>query len=69
MSRFTQVTLKVKQQRLYKHWILSLSGNNLFDKEYDTHLTTFTDQTTFKSVMSGYLGAGRSVFAGVAYEF
>ncbi len=57
------------QQRLYKHWILSLSGNNLFDKKYDTHLATFTDQTTFKTVMTEYPGAGRSVFAGVAYEF
>lgn len=57
------------QQRLNKHWILSLSGNNLFDKEYDTHLATFTDQTTFKTSMTGYPGAGRSVFAGVAYEF
>jgi outer membrane cobalamin receptor len=57
------------QQRFYKHWILSLSGNNLFDQVYDTRLTSFTDQTTFKTVMSSYPGAGRSVFAGVAYEF
>lgn len=60
--------LKV-QQRLYKHWILSLSGINLFDKDYDTHLETFTDQTTWKTLPSTYPGAGRSVFAGVAYEF
>lgn len=57
------------QQRLYKHWVLSLYGNNLFDQEYDTHLQSFTDQTTFKTTMSRYPGAGRSVFAGVTYEF
>ena len=57
------------QQRLYKHWVLSLCGNNLFDQEYDTRLQSFTDQTTFKSTMSKYPGAGRSVFASVTYEF
>ncbi len=60
--------LKIKQ-RLYKHWTLSLSCDNLFDQEYDTHLSSFTDQTTFKTTMSAYPGAGRSVFAGVTYEF
>ncbi|MHB8138465.1 MAG: TonB-dependent receptor [Smithellaceae bacterium] len=57
------------EQRLFKHWILSLSGYNLFDKKYDTRLQSFTDQTTFRTTMSGYPGAGRSVFASVAYEF
>jgi iron complex outermembrane receptor protein len=57
------------EQRLYKHWILSLSGNNLFDKAYDTRLSSFTDQTTFKTTMNGYPGAGRSVFVALAYEF
>jgi len=57
------------EQRLYKHWLLSLSVSNLFDKEYDVHLATFTDQITNKTVMSSYPSAGRSVFAGVAYEF
>jgi iron complex outermembrane receptor protein len=57
------------QQCLYKQWILSLSGKNLFDKEYDTNLTTFIDQTTYKSVMCSYPGAGRSVFVSVSYEF
>ena len=68
LNSYWTADLKV-QQRLYKHWILSLSGNNLFDKEYDTHLTTFTDQPTFKTSPCMYPGAGRSVFAGVAYEF
>ncbi|MCX5854790.1 MAG: TonB-dependent receptor [Deltaproteobacteria bacterium] len=62
------------EQRLYKHWILSLSGNNLFDKAYDTYLATFTDRSKAstdpgRTVMCGYPGAGRSIFAGVAYEF
>jgi outer membrane cobalamin receptor len=63
------------EQRLYKHWILSLSGNNLFDKKYDTYLATFTVDSSkalkdpSRSAMCGYPGAGRSVFAGVAYEF
>ncbi|MCX5847288.1 MAG: TonB-dependent receptor [Deltaproteobacteria bacterium] len=68
LNSYWTADLKV-QQRLYKHWILSLSGINLFDKEYDTHLTTFTDQTTWKTSPAMYPGAGRSVFASVAYEF
>lgn len=57
------------QQRLFRQWILSLSVYNLFDEAYDTHLASFTDQTTYNTVLCGYPGAGRSVFAGVAYEF
>jgi outer membrane receptor protein involved in Fe transport len=57
------------EQRLYKHWILSLTVNNLFDKQYDVKLSSFTDQTTGQSIMCGYPGAGRSVFTGVKYEF
>ncbi|MFZ2395535.1 MAG: TonB-dependent receptor [Smithella sp.] len=57
------------EQRLYKHWILSLSGKNIFDKKYDTHLSIFTDQTTWDTSMCPYPGAGRSIFASVAYEF
>jgi iron complex outermembrane receptor protein len=68
LDSYWTTDLKI-QQRLYKYWILSLSGNNLFDKEYDNHLTTFTDQTTFKSSLCAYPGADRSVFAGVSYEF
>jgi iron complex outermembrane receptor protein len=68
LDSYWTADLKI-QQRLYKHWILSLSGTNLFDKEYDTHIGTFTDQTTAKTSVCTYPGAGRSVFAGVAYEF
>jgi outer membrane receptor protein involved in Fe transport len=57
------------EQRLHKNWILSLSGLNLFDKEYDTHLSSFTDYNTWKTSQCTYPGAGRSVFASVAYEY
>jgi outer membrane cobalamin receptor len=60
--------LKIKQ-RLYKHWIITLSGINLFDKKYDTRLATFTDQISSITSVAKYPGAGRSVFAGLAYEF
>ena len=68
LNSYWTADLKI-QQRLYKHWILSLSGINLFDKEYDTHLATFTDQTTWKTSPAMYPGTGRSIFASVAYEF
>jgi iron complex outermembrane receptor protein len=57
------------EQRLYKHWILSLSGVNLFDKRYDTRLATFTDQASFRTSAAMYPGTGRSVFAGLTYEY
>lgn len=57
------------QQRLFKNWIISLTVNNLLNQDYDTHLQSFTDQTTFKTTMSAYPGAGRSVFGNVSYEF
>ncbi|PKN10652.1 MAG: hypothetical protein CVU70_02450, partial [Deltaproteobacteria bacterium HGW-Deltaproteobacteria-5] len=57
------------EQRLFKHWVLSLAGYNLFDSPYDTRLQTFTDQTTFNTTMCGYPGRGRSVFGSVSYEF
>ena len=57
------------EQRLFKHWVLSIAGYNLFDMQYDTRLQSFTDQTTFKNTMCGYPGRGRSVFGSVTYEF
>jgi iron complex outermembrane receptor protein len=60
------------EQRLYKHWILSLSVLNLFDKEYDTRTQRFDDYNYTPSktdYAARYPGAGRSVFAGLAYEF
>ncbi|WP_435549012.1 TonB-dependent receptor plug domain-containing protein [Desulfobacterium sp. N47] len=68
MGSYWTADLKV-EQRLYEHWILSLSGNNLFDKDYDTHLSSFTDQSTFESKTTNYPGAGRSVFFNIKYEY
>ncbi|OPY93055.1 MAG: catecholate siderophore receptor Fiu [Syntrophaceae bacterium PtaU1.Bin231] len=68
LDSYWTVDMKV-QQRLYKHWLLTLSGNNLLDRAYDTHLTTFTNQATSRTTMCGYPGAGRSVFLSVAYEY
>lgn len=57
------------KQRLFKHWILSLTGRNIFNTVYDTNLGLFTDQNTYRTTMCGYPGAGRSFFAAVSYEF
>ena len=56
------------EQRLYNHWIITLQGSNLFDKGYETYAANFYDSTG-TATMSSYPGAGRSVFASVAYEF
>lgn len=67
ISPFWTADLKL-EQRLLGHWIVSLAGYNLFDEYYDTHMGTFTD-VTGNSTVSGYPGAGRSVFMNFAYEF
>lgn len=57
------------EQRLFEHLILTLQGNNLFDKGYTTYLTNFQDQTTLTTTRERYPGAGLSVFFSVAYEY
>ena len=57
------------EQRLYKHWLFSLQGNNLFDKGYTTYLLNFQDQSTSVTSRQGYPGAGRSVFFSASYEY
>ena len=56
-------------QKLFDHWILTLEGTNLFDKEYDTYNEYFFAQSTFVTTRSPYPGAGRSVFFSVSYEY
>lgn len=56
------------EQRLYKHWILTLQGNNLFDCDHETYITRFY-YSSGASALSAFPGAGRSVFADVKYEF
>lgn len=67
LKSYWTADLKV-EQRLFKHWVLSVSGTNLFNKDYDTYLGTFYDSTG-NGVICGYPGAGRSVFLNLAYEF
>lgn len=67
LKSYWTADLKV-EQRLFKHWVLSLSGTNLFNKDYDTYLGTFYDSTG-TGVICGYPGGGRSVFFNLAYEF
>jgi iron complex outermembrane receptor protein len=68
-------TLDMKlEQILYKNWIVTLTGGNLFDQPYDTYLATFTDRNKpaadpTRTSMCGYPGAGRSVFAAISYKF
>ncbi|MFH1350551.1 MAG: TonB-dependent receptor [Pseudomonadota bacterium] len=57
------------EQRLFEHWLLSLRGNNLFNKEYDTYAANFTNRTTRATTIEGYPGAGRSLFINLTYEY
>jgi outer membrane cobalamin receptor len=57
------------EQSPFKNWILSLKCNNLFDREYDTYTSSFTDQTTGISSIERYPGAGRSVFFNISYKY
>ena len=68
LDSYWTVDLKF-QQRLFEHWLLSLQGNNLLDKEYDTYLSSFTNWDTGVTTVEGFPGAGRSVFFSVAYEY
>ena len=56
-------------QRFRNHYVFSLAVSNLADVDYDTYMQSFTDQTTLTNSFCRYPGAGRSVFAGLAYEF
>lgn len=67
LPHYWTADLKI-EQRLYDHLILSFQGNNLFDKGYETYVANFTDSAG-TSTLSGYPGAGRSVFFSVTYEY
>ncbi|HSH13430.1 MAG TPA: TonB-dependent receptor, partial [Desulfurivibrionaceae bacterium] len=68
LDSYWTVDLKLEQE-LAAHWRLSLLATNLLDEEYDTYLAGFSDQTTFAYTQQPYPGAGRSLFASVAYSF
>ena len=67
LPHYWTADLKI-EQCLYDHWTLALHGNNLFDKGYETYVANFTDSTG-TSTLSGYPGAGRSVFLSVSYQY
>ena len=68
LADYWTVDLKL-EQRLWKHWLVTLQGNNLFDEEYDTYLTSFANDATGAKPTVGYPGAGSSFYGGVTYEF
>ena len=68
LDSYCTFDLKIEQQ-IDNHWRLSLQANNLFDKGYDTYLTSFTDQTTWERSLAGYPGAGQSIFFNVSFEY
>lgn len=68
LASYWTVDLKLEQE-LAAHWRLSMLATNLLDEEYDTYLAGFSDQNTFAYTQQPYPGAGRSLFASVAYSF
>jgi iron complex outermembrane receptor protein len=54
-------------QRLFDHWVVSLSANNLLDAAYDTYLSPFYDYSTEKPTLEGFPGARRSIFIKLSY--
>lgn len=56
------------EQRFYDHWTLSLDGKNLLNDKYETQMGTFVDRFGTATI-SGYPGAGRSVYLGLSYRF
>ena len=68
LDSYWTADLKI-EHRLHEHWVISLKGNNLLNKEYDTYFGSFRDQTTAQTTVEGFPGAGRSIFFSVAYEY
>ncbi|MFA7684556.1 MAG: TonB-dependent receptor [Syntrophales bacterium] len=57
------------EQRFHGRYVFSLAVTNLANVDYDTHMGSFTDQNTWETSWCRYPGMGRSVFAGLSYEF
>jgi outer membrane receptor protein involved in Fe transport len=68
LSSYCTVDLKT-EKRFFENWLFSLKCNNLFDEEYDTYTSSFTDQTTSVPSVEKYPGAGRSFLFAVSYEY
>ena len=56
-------------QEFWDHFTFTLLGTNLFDEDYVTYLDSFTDYSTFTTTVDGYPGAGRAVYAKLAYTY
>jgi outer membrane cobalamin receptor len=68
LASYWTVDLKLEQE-LGAHWKIAFLATNLLDKEYDTYLAGFSDQTTSAYTQQPYPGAGRSLFASLAYNW
>ncbi|NTW84490.1 MAG: TonB-dependent receptor [Chlorobiaceae bacterium] len=67
ISSYWLLDLKVSK-KISDHFSLSLSANNLLDRDYVTRLENFYD-AYFHSTLSPYPGAGRSVMASVTCKY
>lgn len=67
LDSYWTADLKV-EKRFYDHWIITLAGNNLFDKGYNTYVSNFYNSAG-KGTLCTFPGAERSFFTSVAYEF
>ena len=62
-------TVDVKlEQRLFDHWVISLSGINVLNNAYGTYLATFFNNTTFNTAVATYPGKERSFYLKLSYE-
>lgn len=57
------------EKSINANWVITLSGKNLFDKEYYTYASTFRNQSTGVTTTEGYPGSGRSAFINLTYEY
>ncbi|MEW5910087.1 MAG: TonB-dependent receptor, partial [Thermodesulfobacteriota bacterium] len=55
-------------QRVFEHWSISVSGNNLFDKKYETYFSPFYDYNSGETTLVGFPGGGRSLFLSISYD-
>ncbi len=68
LDSYSTIDLKANQ-RIGDNWLVSLQVNNVFDEDYGTYVTNFTDSSTKVRTLSENKGAERSFFLSVKYEF
>lgn len=57
------------EKAINDNWSVVASGNNLFNKDYDTYASSFRNQDTGVTTVEGYPGAGRFAFLSITYEY